>query len=219
MTLRIRVESVGADPATIKTLSGETAIAPKSGRQLALWLAAPPPRTMGMTAGPALAVAGLEPEILPLTASKGSVNPARITSVRFGISRPTVPRMLAVGPLQVEPPSRAETSAYNGIVDSFGQYRPGSLARKSQFGCDAARQRCRGSCNFGKMAYGLAKSRPFWRAARRRPVHCDRLFSNRAAPRQMVARHARWQRILLDRHGCRPAVGSDFCRGARVYVS
>ena len=130
LTLRVRVESAGADPAIVKALSGETAIAPKSSRQLALWLAAPPPRSMGMTAGPALAAAGLEPGILPLTATKGSIDPEHITSVRFGISRPSVPRMLVVGPLQVEPPSHAETSAYNGIVDSFGQYRPGSWPEK-----------------------------------------------------------------------------------------
>ena len=129
LTLRIRVES-GVDAATAKSLSGETAIAPRNARQLALWLAAPPPRVMGMTAGPALAVAGLEPVILPLTATKGSVDPAHVTSIRFGISRLTVPRRLVVGQLQVEPPSRTETSAYNGIVDSFGQYRPGSWPEK-----------------------------------------------------------------------------------------
>jgi hypothetical protein len=103
------------------SLSGKVAIAPNSTSDLSLWLEAPSPRVRGMTAGPSLAAGGLEPGILPVTATEGSVDASHISSVRLGISRPDAPQHLAVGPLRVEPPSAADRDAYDGIVDGFGQ--------------------------------------------------------------------------------------------------
>jgi hypothetical protein len=125
LTLLLRVES---DPG--RALSGKVAIAPRSASELAMWIDAPPPRTMGMIAGPSATAAGLAPVTLPVTATIGSVDASRVGSVRLGISRPTTPRHLVVGPLRVEPPSAADGNAYEGIVDGFGQFRPGLWPEK-----------------------------------------------------------------------------------------
>jgi hypothetical protein len=63
---------------------------------------------------------------LPVTATEGSVDASRVTSVRVGIARPTAPRELIIGPLRVTPAGEAESMPYQGIVDGFGQFQPGS---------------------------------------------------------------------------------------------
>jgi hypothetical protein len=137
--LVIPVESPGDEPLTMtlgvageksRSLNGKVAIAPHGAGDLAIWLEAPPPRAMGMIAGPSLAASGLEPGILPVTATTGSIDPSNVTSVRLGISRPAEPRHLVVGPLRVTPPSEADRAAYQGIVDRFGQYLPGNWPEK-----------------------------------------------------------------------------------------
>jgi hypothetical protein len=119
---------VASDPE--RSLSGKVAIAPHSMGELAIRIDAPPPRAMGMIAGPTLAAGGLEPGLLPVTATEGSVDASHVASVRLGISRPTAPRHLVIGPLRAEPPSTADKNAYDGIVDGFGQFRHGTWPEK-----------------------------------------------------------------------------------------
>jgi len=137
--LVIPVENPGGEPVTLllwigdkanRSLSGKVSIAPGGARDLTLWIDAPSPRKMGMIAGPSLTAAGLEPHTFPVTATEGSVDASRVTLVRLGIVRPTASRELVVGPLRVMPPSEAESTAYLGIVDGFGQFRPGSWPEK-----------------------------------------------------------------------------------------
>lgn len=84
LTLRLWVQSAEGGTSPSRALTGELAIAPKTAGDLAMWLGTPPPRAMGMTAGRSQAVAELEPGTLPVTATKGSVDTSRVTSVRFG---------------------------------------------------------------------------------------------------------------------------------------
>ena len=129
LTLLLRLESARNDGST-RSLSAKVTIGPRNARNLTIVLDAPSPRSMGMTAGPSLAAAGSEPNVLPLTSIKGSLDPAHVISVRLGIPRPTAPRRLVVGPMQVEPAKSADRNAYNAIVDTFGQFRPGSWPEK-----------------------------------------------------------------------------------------
>src|SRR5205823_1352834 len=112
------------------SLSGKVSIAPGGAGDLTVRIDAPSPRQMGMIGGPSLRAAGLDPHTFPVTATEGSVDASRVTSVRLGIARPTAPRELVIGPLHVAPPSEAERMAYQGIVDGFGQFRPGSWPEK-----------------------------------------------------------------------------------------
>jgi hypothetical protein len=137
--LVIPVENPGGEPVTLllriedeahRSLSGKTTIAPDASGALALWIDAPAPRSMGMIAGPSPAAGGLEPNTLPVTATEGSVDSSRITSVRLGIAKPTTPREMVLGPLRAVPPSEADTTAYREIVDGFGQFRRGSWPEK-----------------------------------------------------------------------------------------
>jgi hypothetical protein len=132
LTFTLKVESAAGADAAHRSITGAIAIEPKSGGNLTIWLAAPPPRSMGMDAGPSLAVAGLEPLTLPVTATKGSVDPSQIAAIRLSVSRPSVPTGLIVGPLRAAAPSAAERKicAYLGIVDGFGQFRPGNWPEK-----------------------------------------------------------------------------------------
>ena len=82
-----------------------------------------------MIGGPSLTAAELQPHTLPVTATEGSVDASRITSVRLGIARPTVPRELVISPLRIMP-SGADTPTYQGVVDSFGQFHPGNWPEK-----------------------------------------------------------------------------------------
>ena len=154
LTLHLWVQSGGGGTSPSRALTGELAIAPKTAGNLTMWLDAPAPRAMGMTAGPSLAVAGLEPGTLPVTATKGSVDTSRVTLVRLGMSRPTAVQHLIVGPLRVEPPSDAERNAYQGIVDEFGQYRPGTWPEKAG---SVEMLRARGSEEATQLAQSLAK--------------------------------------------------------------
>jgi hypothetical protein len=155
LTLRLRVTSAGDSSAPSRTLSGEVTIAPKSAGQLTIWLDAPSPRAMGMTAGPSLAAAGLEPGTLPVTGTRGSVDASRVTSVRLAISRPAASQRVIVGPLHVEPPSEADKNAYDGIVDMFGQFRPGTWPEKVN---SVAMLRRRGAEEMPRLAQWIAKS-------------------------------------------------------------
>jgi hypothetical protein len=137
--LVIPVENPGGEPVTLlllvnddadRTLSGKVSIAPGTAGDLTLWIDAPSPLKLGMIAGPSLAAGGLEQHTLPVTATEGSIDASRVTSVRLGIARPTTPRELVIGPLRVTPPSEAERTAYRGIVDGFGQFHPGSWPEK-----------------------------------------------------------------------------------------
>ena len=137
--LVIPIENPGGEPVTLllrvsdgadRSLSGKISIAPDSAGALTLWIDAPSPRQMGMIAGPSLTAAGLEPHTLPVTATEGSVDASRLTSVRLGIARPRAPRQMVIGQLRVTPPSEEDRTAYQGIVDGFGQFRPGSWPEK-----------------------------------------------------------------------------------------
>ena len=137
--LMIPVENPGGEPVTLLlqiadeaggSLSGKTSIAPGGTGDLALSIEAPLPRKMGMIAGPSVTAAGCEPHILPVTATEGSVDVSRVTSVRLAIARPTTPREMVVGRLRVEPPSKADENAYQGIVDGFGQFYQGDWPEK-----------------------------------------------------------------------------------------
>ena len=113
MSLVLRIEDDAG-----RTVSGNASVAAKSAGDLALWIVAPSPRSMGMIAGPSRKAAGIEPHIVPVTATEGSVDASRIASVRLGIVRPTAPRELVIGPSRVMAPSDTDRNAYEGIVDS-----------------------------------------------------------------------------------------------------
>jgi len=150
LTLLLRVES---DPG--RALNGKVAIAPRSASDLAMRIDAPPPRTMGMIAGPSPTAAGLAPGILPVTATNGSIDASRVASVRLGISRPTTPRHLVVGSLRVEPPTAADGNTYDGIVDDFGQFRPGLWPERVS---SVERLRARGAEEARDLAQRLAEA-------------------------------------------------------------
>jgi len=137
--LFIPVENPGDESVTLDleiedarggSLSGDVAVAPRSVGDLAIWIEAPLPRSMGMIAGPSLRAAGLAPNTLPVTATKGSIDASHVVAVRLRVSRSAVPRHLTVGPLRVAPPSDVDRTAYDGIVDGFGQFRPGTWPEK-----------------------------------------------------------------------------------------
>jgi hypothetical protein len=130
VTLLLRVESADGGAAASRSLTGQVAIGAKGTGDLTTWIDAPSPRAMGMVAGPSSASGRLEPRSLPLTATKGSVDAGHVTAIRLGISRPTAPRRLIVGLPLVAPPSKQEKHAYDAIVDTFGQYRPGTWPEK-----------------------------------------------------------------------------------------
>ena len=121
LTLLLRVEDNAS-----RSLTGKVAIAPRSARNLVISIGAPPPRSMGMIAGPSLAAAGLDPGTLPVTATVGAVDPSHVTLVRLGTPRSSVPRLLIVGLPRVEP----DITSYEGIVDGFGQFFPGEWPEK-----------------------------------------------------------------------------------------
>ena len=117
------------------------------------------------------------------------------------------------------PPSEADRTAYEGIVDGFGQFRPGQLAGKGQLDRDAARQGRRRSAASWRGGSLMQPMRDRFGGLMSSPcLRGDGLFPHRAAGRQMVARHTRGTRLLLDRHrrGC--AFRGDLCRGPRVHV-
>ena len=137
--LFIPVENPGDEPLTLalriegapgRSLRGGLSIAPHSAGDLTIWIAAPLPRSMGMIGGPSLKAAGLEPNTLPVTATRGSIDASYVTSVQLGIWRPPAPQLLTVGPLRVEPPSEEDRTAYVGIADGFGQFRTGNWPEK-----------------------------------------------------------------------------------------
>jgi hypothetical protein len=109
-----------------RSLTGEVAIAPRTAGNLAISIGAPPPRSMGMIAGPSLAPAGLEPGTLPVTATDGAIDASEVTVVRLGLPRPSTPQTLFVEPPRVEP----DRTSYDGIVDGFGQFLPGKWQEK-----------------------------------------------------------------------------------------
>jgi hypothetical protein len=109
-----------------RSLTGEVAIAPRTAGNLAISIGAPPPRSMGMIAGPSLAPAGLEPGTLPVTATDGAIDASEVTVVRLGLPRPSTPQTLLVEPPRVEP----DRTSYDGIVDGFGQFLPGKWPEK-----------------------------------------------------------------------------------------
>jgi hypothetical protein len=121
VTVLLRIES---EPGHL--LSGKAAIAPHSAGDLAIWIDAPSPRSMGMIAGPAPVAASA----IPVTATEGSVDRSHVFAVRVGIGRPSTPQRMIVGPPRIEPPGEADKDAYDGIVDRFGQLRPGTWPEK-----------------------------------------------------------------------------------------
>src|SRR5258708_6991628 len=79
----------------------------------------------GLAAG-ARGAWGVGREALPVTAAEGSVEAAGVEGVGLGIARPRAPRGLVMGALRILPPREADKTAYQGIVDEFGQCRPGN---------------------------------------------------------------------------------------------
>jgi hypothetical protein len=133
--LVIPVENPGDEALTLlmqvedhvsRSLTGEVAIAPRTAGNLAISIGAPPPRSMGMIAGPSLAPAGLEPSTLPVTATDGAIDASKVTLVRLGMPRPSTPQTLLVEPPRVE----SDRTSYDGIVDGFGQFLPGKWPEK-----------------------------------------------------------------------------------------
>src|SRR5207245_3932545 len=98
LTLLLRVEDN-----TSRSLTGKVAISPRSASDLVITIGAPPPRSMGMIAGPSPAAAGLDPGTLPVTATDGAIDASRVVLVRLGIPRPSGPQNLIVGSPRVEP--------------------------------------------------------------------------------------------------------------------
>jgi hypothetical protein len=225
--LVIPVETPGGEPVTLllrvsdgaeRSLSGKASIAPGSADDLTLWIDAPSPRQMGMIGGPSLAAAGLEPHTLPVTATEGSVDAWRVTSVRLGIARPTAPRVMIVGSLRVMPPGETGKTAYQGIVDDFGQFRPGSWPEKVG---STEMLRAKGVEEAQQLAHALAQApeRERLRWGGIGPcLPCDRLFSHRTAGWQMAAGHPGRARLFFDRHRRGRAFRGDLCRGPRVHV-
>jgi hypothetical protein len=121
LTLLLRVEDN-----TSRSLTGKVAISPRSAGNLLIAIGAPPPRSMGMIAGPSLAAAGLEPGTLPVTATDGTIDASHVMLVRLGMPRPSAPQPLIVGSPRVEP----DRTSYDGIVDGFGQFLPGEWPEK-----------------------------------------------------------------------------------------
>jgi len=163
-TLTLPVENPGDEPLTLllridgeagRSLTGKATIAPHSAAGLRIWIDAPSPRAMGMMAGPSPVAAGLEPAILPVTATEGSVGAAHVTAVRLGMSRPTVPRQLVVGPLRAAPPSEADRYAYDGIVDGLGQLSGSNWPEKVS---SVGMLRGRGAAEAEELARTLAQS-------------------------------------------------------------
>jgi hypothetical protein len=118
--------SLSVEDHTSRSLTGKVAIAPQSAGSLAISVGAPPPRSMGMIAGPSPAAAGLDRGVWPVTATEGAIDASHVTLVRLGISRPSAPRPLIVGMPRVEP----DRTSYDGIVDAFGQFFPGEWPEK-----------------------------------------------------------------------------------------
>jgi len=121
VTLLLRLEDRSS-----RALTGKVAIAPRSSGNLAISLGAPQPRSMGMIGGSSLAPAGLDPGTLPVNPTDGAIDASHVTMVRLGMPRPSIPQPLVVGPLRVEP----DRTSYDGIVDGFGQLRPGRWPEK-----------------------------------------------------------------------------------------
>jgi hypothetical protein len=133
--LVIPVENPGDEALTLllrlddemsRSKTGQVGIAPRSSGNLVISIGAPQPRSMGMIAGPSPAGAGLDPDILPVTATDGAIDGSHVTLVQLGMLRPLAPKPLIVGPPRVEP----DRTSYDGIVDSFGQFLPGEWPEK-----------------------------------------------------------------------------------------
>ena len=125
LSLTLRIESAPG-----QSLHGSVSIAAHSSGDVAIWIDGPLPRSKGMIGGPSLRAAGLEPNTLPVSAVRGSIDASHITSVRLGIWHPATPQFLNIGPLRVEPPSGRDKTAYDGIVDGFGQFHLGTWPEK-----------------------------------------------------------------------------------------
>ncbi len=121
LTLLLRVEDNAS-----RSLAGKVAISPRSAGNLVISIGAPPPRSMGMIAGPSPAAAGLEPGTLPVTATDGTIDASHVMLVRLGMPRPSAPQPLIVGSPRVEP----DRTSYDGIVDGFGQFLQGEWPEK-----------------------------------------------------------------------------------------
>jgi len=65
--------SLSVEDHTSRSLTGKVAIAPQSAGSLAISVGAPPPRSMGMIAGPSPAAAGLDRGVWPVTATEGAL--------------------------------------------------------------------------------------------------------------------------------------------------
>jgi hypothetical protein len=157
------VENPGGEPATLllriadeanRVLNGKATVAPGSAGELALWIDAPSPHSMGMIAGPSPRAAGIEPRAVPVTATEGSVDTSQIASVRLGIARPIAPRELVIGPFRIMAPSETDRTAYEGIVDEFGQFRPGNWPEKVS---STEMLRERGAAEAGQLAGGAVQ--------------------------------------------------------------
>jgi len=109
-----------------RSLTGKVAISPQSAGNLVISIGAPPPRSMGMIAGPSPAAAGLDTGTLPATATDGAIDASHVTLVRLGVQRRSRPQPLFVGSPRVEP----DRTSYDGIVDGFGQFLPGEWPEK-----------------------------------------------------------------------------------------
>ena len=170
--LVIPVDNPGGEPLTLllriaddagRSLSGKISIAPGGAGDLALWIAAPSPRRMGMIAGPSLAAAGIEPHTLPVTATEGSVDASRVASVRLGIARPTAPREIGRRPAARRTAERSRQDGLSGDRRWLRPVQPRQLARKGQLDRDAPRQGRQGSAGSRLLARPSAGARPLRR--------------------------------------------------------
>ena len=90
ITLLLRIES---DPG--RDLRAKAVIAPHSAGDLAIWINAPSPRSIGMIPEPG-PIAGT----IPVTATEGSVDPSHVSSIRLGVAWPSTPAGAAAGAAQ-----------------------------------------------------------------------------------------------------------------------
>jgi len=121
LTLLLRV-----DDKMSRSMTAQAGIAPRSSSNLVISIGAPPPRSMGMIAGPSPAGAGLDPDTMPVTATDGAIDGSHVALVQLGMPRPLAPKPLIVGPPRVEP----DRTSYDGIVDGFGQLVPSEWPEK-----------------------------------------------------------------------------------------
>ena len=114
----VQIESVAR-----QSLRGNVSIAPRSAGDLAIWIVAPLPRSMGMTAGPSLKAAGL-----PAGLIAGYCHTRLYRRLARHVGQPWDPAPCGSAAFCRRP--QTDKTAYDGIVDGFGHFRRGIRPEK-----------------------------------------------------------------------------------------